>query len=121
MFMMGQTVQTLEFCGLQIKDYTNSIECSSSLAIVTVPPQGGHPAAWSERSEKLYLIARGTVSFTIGDNAATLKEGDMCLVRRGEVFSYRNNAQDDAQLVLLHTPPFDGRFEKLIDSADQES
>ncbi len=62
MFLMGQTVEALEFCGLQVKDYTSSIECSASLAVVTVPPQGGHPAAYSERSKKLYLVARGVVS-----------------------------------------------------------
>ena len=121
MFRMGQTIEALEYCGLQVKDYTSSIECGASLAVVTVPPQGGHPAAYSERSEKLYLIVRGTVSFTIGDDVATLNEGDVCLVRRGEVFSYQNYTRETACLVLHHTPAFDYRFEKLIDSVDQES
>ena len=120
MFLKGQTAHALEFCGLQIKDYTSSIECRTSLAIVTVPPQGGHPAAYSERSEKLYLIAQGAVSFTIGDDVATLNEGDACLVRRGEKFFYQNHTQETACLVLLHTPAFDDRFERLIDSAEQE-
>lgn len=92
----------------------------SSLAIVNVPPRNGHPAAYSERSEKLYFIARGTVSFTIGDDIATLNAGDACLVRRGEVFSYHNHSHEAACLVLCHTPSFDGRYEVLIDSADQK-
>ena len=89
MFLKGQTIEPLEFRGLQVQDYTSSIECGASLAIVTVPPQGGHPAAYSERSEKLYFVARGAISFAIGDDIATLNAGDACLVRRGEVFSYQ--------------------------------
>ena len=120
MFLKGQTIEALEFCGLQVLDYTSSIECSSSLAIVNVPPRNGYPAACSERSEKLYFIARGTVSFTIGDDVATLNAGDACLVRRGTVFSYHNYAHEAACLVLCHTPSFDGRYEVLIDTADQK-
>lgn len=114
MFLRQRDAESLDFRGLQIKDYTSSIDCSSSLAIVAVPPSGNHPPARSERSDKFYLVVEGAVRFTVGDDEATLREGDMCLVRRGDVFAYRNHTEEAARLVLLHTPPYDHRFEKFM-------
>ena len=119
--MKQRDMESLEFEGLQIRDYTSSMHGSSSLAVVTVPSSGNHPPACSERSDKYYLVVAGAVSFTVGNDKAILVEGDACLVRRGEVFSYRNHTRKSARLVLLHTPPYDHRFEKLIGPQDHGS
>lgn len=118
-FLKQRDMEPLEFEGLQIRDYTSSVDCSSSLAVVVVPSNGSHPPACSERSDKYYLVVEGAVSFTVGNYRAILEELDACLVRRGEVFSYRNHTRKTARLVLLHTPPYDHRFEKFIGPQDQ--
>lgn len=120
-FLKQRDMKSSEFGGLQIRDYTSSMNCSSSLAVVAVPSNGHHPPACSDRSDKYYLVAEGVVSFVVGDDKAILEEGDACLVRRGEVFSYRNHTRKTARLVLLHTPPYDHRFETFIGPQDRSS
>ncbi|MCE2518409.1 MAG: cupin domain-containing protein [Alphaproteobacteria bacterium] len=97
----------MNFNELEIMDYTSSIDSSSSLAVVAVPPNGFHPPAYSKRSDKFYFVIHGTLLFTVGDDQTILEEGDVSLVQRGEVFSYRNHTQDTARLILVHTPSFD--------------
>ena len=113
--------ESLEFEGLRTRDYTSSVDGSASLAVVSVPSGGGHPPARSERSDKYTLVVDGAVSFTVGNEDAILEEGDACVVRRGEVFSYRNHTGTSARLVLLHTPPHDHRFERFVASQDQST
>ena len=114
MFLRKQATETLDFNGLEIVDYTSTFDCSSSLAVVAVPPSGFHPPAYSQRSDKIYFVIQGTLSFAIGDDEAILEEGDVSLVQRGKVFSYRNHAQITARLILVHTPSFDLSSEVFI-------
>ena len=58
--------ESSEFEGLRTRDYTSSVDGCASLAVVSVPSDGGHPPAWSERSDKYTLVVAGAVSFTIG-------------------------------------------------------
>ena len=85
-----------------------------------VPPSGEHPHAYSKKSDKYYLVTRGFIHFTVSGEESTLGEGDFCLVRRGEVFSYRNLTQEIAELALLHTPPFDPSAEVFTNSNEIE-
>lgn len=116
MFLKRQETESLDFNGFEIMDYTAAIDYSSSLAVVAVPPNGYHPPAYSKRSDKIYFIIHGTLWFTVGDDEAILEEGDVSLVQRAEVFSYRNHAEDTARLVLIHTPSFDFSSEVFINS-----
>ena len=114
MFLRRQETESLDFGGLEITDYTSAIDYSSSLAVVAVPPNGYHPPAYSKRSDKIYFVIRGSLWFTIGDDETVLEEGDVSLVQRAEVFSYRNHAQNTARLILIHTPSFDSSSEVFV-------
>jgi mannose-6-phosphate isomerase-like protein (cupin superfamily) len=106
----------IEFSGLRIFDYTAGRDLGSSLAAIEVPPGVHHAEAWSERSDKYYLVIAGAIRFVLEGRAANLVAGDFCLVRRGQRFSYANETKSTAKLVLAHTPSFDLQSEKFVDA-----
>ncbi len=97
----------LEFGGLSIYDYTQDAGKSSSLALVEVPAGAVHAESWSRRSDKYYLVTRGSIAFTLDGSDFALEAGDFCLVEQGQRFRYRNATSEPATLVLVHTPSFE--------------
>ena len=77
MFVRRQDTEPFDFKGLEIRDYTSSLDGSSSLAVVVVPPKGHHPRAHSDKSDKYYLATKGLIRFTVRDEESTLGEGDL--------------------------------------------
>lgn len=106
MIIRRSELDTIDFDGLRILDYTARLECSSSVAFIDVPPGASHAEAWSKRSEKYYLVTEGAVRFVIDGEVVQLGAGDFCLIRQGHRFSYLNEGTDRATLVLVHTPAF---------------
>jgi mannose-6-phosphate isomerase-like protein (cupin superfamily) len=111
----GSDTIRFDFEGLSIRDYTAGRDGSSSLAVVTVPPGARHPLAYSERSGKYYYVAAGAVRFTLDGRTEELATGDACVIPHGVRFSYVNESDGGATLVLLHTPPFDSRDERFVE------
>ena len=107
MFISGKALNPIDFAALRIFDYTAGHDLSSSLAIVDVPPGAHHAEAWSERSDKYYLVIAGTIRFVLEGEQNELSTGDFCLVPQGRRFSYSNPGAILARLVLVHTPKFD--------------
>jgi mannose-6-phosphate isomerase-like protein (cupin superfamily) len=107
------SVVPFDFEGLQIADYTSEINGSSSLAEITVPPGGSHPRAYSKRSDKYYYVVSGYVEFAVKDKVSELITGDVCVIPKGQWFSYQNSSKETAKLVLVHTPSFDLESEVL--------
>jgi mannose-6-phosphate isomerase-like protein (cupin superfamily) len=107
MIVRGSSISPIHFGGLRIFDYTAGKELESSMALIDVPPGARHAEAWSERSDKLYLVVEGELGFVLDGEAAQLGKGDFCFVRRGRRFSYANASARAAKLVLVHTPSFD--------------
>jgi mannose-6-phosphate isomerase-like protein (cupin superfamily) len=99
-------LQGIDFDGLRIYDYTARIESGASLAFIEVPPGARHAEAWSKRSDKYYLVTRGSIRFVVEGESADLESGDFCLVSCGQRFSYSNEQSEIATLVLVHTPSF---------------
>jgi mannose-6-phosphate isomerase-like protein (cupin superfamily) len=111
-----ETLDPIDFDGLKILDYTGEAGLGSSFATIEVPPGGSHAEAWSKRSDKYYFVQRGTIRFVLRGDELELREGDLCFVRRGERFSYRNDSPGTALVVLVHTPSFRLEFEVFADS-----
>ncbi len=107
MIINGSSVESLNFAGLNVFDYTPEMETRSSFAVVEVPPGASHREAYSETSEKYYYVVAGQVAFYLDGGEHKLASGDLCLVAQGQHFSYVNRTQDVATLVLVHTPSFD--------------
>ena len=36
-----------------------------------------------------------------------LEQGDICIIKKGQKFSYTNESSEDVKLLLVHTPMFD--------------
>ena len=83
------------------------------MATIDVPPGARHPRAWSDRSDKYYVIMEGRVRFEVGGESSDLGPDDVCIVGRGEIFEYANRTPSPARLALVHTPPFDPDAEHL--------
>jgi len=101
------SLATIGFEGLEIRDYTASVEVSSSVAEITVPAGARHRRAWSKRSDKYYYVLEGSLSFTVGVKTLDLTVGDCCIVQKGNRFSYGNPTGQRAKVLLVHTPRFD--------------
>jgi mannose-6-phosphate isomerase-like protein (cupin superfamily) len=112
------SLKPITFEGLEIRDYTAGMESSSSIAEVTVPAGTRHRTAWSRRSDKLYLMLRGRLSFVLGGEPQDLCAGDCCIIRKGDRFSYRNPTREPATVLLVHTPSFDLSEEVFEDEAE---
>jgi mannose-6-phosphate isomerase-like protein (cupin superfamily) len=106
MMIKRLSVMPFDFEGLEIRDYTDDRECSSSVAEITVPAGVRHRRAWSKRSDKYYYGLQGKLSFTIGDSLVELACGDVCIIPKGSRFSYENSTDEVARILLFHTPGF---------------
>jgi len=106
MFIQRQTVQPLEFDGLKIMDYTAGQNSSASMAEITVPAGVRHKLSWSTRSDKYYYVISGEILFSVNEQIRGLSAGDVCIVRKGERFTYKNSGPGEAKLVLVHAPDF---------------
>jgi mannose-6-phosphate isomerase-like protein (cupin superfamily) len=103
----ARSVTPFNFEGLEIRDYTGDRSCASSVAEITVPAGTRHRRAWSKRSDKFYFGLQGTLAFRVEDQTVRLAAGDLCVVRKGEKFSYQNENDEPARILLVHTPSFD--------------
>ena len=113
MFLPATEAIPFEWCGLAISDRTPALGLSSSVATIDVPPGARHPRAWSDRSDKYYVVMEGRVRFEVGGESSDLGPADVCIVSRGEIFEYANRTPRPARLALVHTPPFDPEAEHL--------
>jgi len=113
-----ESVTPTDFEGLEIRDYTDDRTSSSSVAEITVPARARHRRAWSKRSDKYYFGLQGKLSFTIDDRVVEVAAGDLCIIRRGDRFSYENCSDEVATVLLVHTPSFELSQEILDDPFD---
>lgn len=102
-----ESLASVDFEGLHILDFTAGMETSSSIAEITVSPGVRHRKAWSRRSDKYYYTLSGRVEFMVEGKALDLAAGDVCIISKGQRFSYQNRWQESAKLLLIHTPGFD--------------
>lgn len=115
MIVNNNSIKPINFEGLQIFDYTNGNETSSSLAVIQVPPGIQHRKAWSKRSDKYYYLMDGQIRFTLDEEDYDLVKGDCCLVKQGQRFRYENLASEVATFILIHTPSFDLASEVFLE------
>lgn len=113
MIIKSDSCPAFEWRGLSIRDLTARLKVQSSIARVIVPPGGGHPHAWSRRSEKYYLLLSGQLHFFCDEGVRLLEAGDVCLLPQGETFAYANKTNRPVEFILVHTPPFDPEDEVL--------
>ena len=115
MIVRQADVIPFDFYGLEIRDYTARQEGSSSVAEIIVPGGASHPEAWSKRSDKYYYLISGQISFYIDGDQLILNAGDLCIIKRGQHFSYTNNSPKPAKMILVHTPSFDIESEIIME------
>ena len=105
--------QPLSFGDLTIYDYTANLDTSSSLALLVIPPKGGHPKSRSKVSDKYYYVKSGIVSFVVENKEFVLYPGDLLIVEKNRWFSYQNKSNSLVELILMHTPRFSLKQEEF--------
>jgi mannose-6-phosphate isomerase-like protein (cupin superfamily) len=106
MIIKENEVEQFDFDGLKIKDYTATLNEHSSFATISVVPQISHKLSWSKRSDKYYYILAGKINFIINDKEYVLSNGDLCIIKNGEKFKYKNESHEIVKMILVHTPNF---------------
>jgi mannose-6-phosphate isomerase-like protein (cupin superfamily) len=114
MIIKRSSMETINFDGLQIYDYTAGHDTSSSLAVIQVLPGVRHAEAWSKRSDKYYYVMTGRIRFVLKGAKYDLAAGDFCLVCQGERFWYENQTEELTTLLLVHTPSFELESEVFV-------
>jgi mannose-6-phosphate isomerase-like protein (cupin superfamily) len=111
MKLRNSSLAPIDFEGLKIIGYTSARDLSSSMAEITVPTGIKHRKAYSKRSDKYYYVVAGQLEFTVDEESFDLASGDVCVVLKGQRFSYQNDSGKTAKLILVHTPSFDLDYE----------
>ena len=106
MVIRKKEITAIDFCGLEIFDYTAKCNEKSSFAIIKVKPNVNHQLSRSKRSDKFYYVINGYIEFLINNDIITLNEGDFCIIKKGDEFKYWNITNETVTLVLVHTPNF---------------
>ena len=96
MIVRKSALKPIDFEGLSIFDYTGESKLRSSVAFIEVPPGATHARAWSQRSDKFYLVVAGSLRFTLQGDPFLLESGDFCRVEQGSRFSYENQGTTSA-------------------------
>ncbi len=107
MIIRKEEINAIDFNGMSIFDYTSKCKEKSSFAVINVPPKISHPLSWSKRSDKYYYVINGKIDITINDDNYILNKGDFCFIKKGDKFIYKNNFNEAASLILVHTPNFE--------------
>ena len=107
MNLRGDSIPPTGMNGIQIRDYTAALALSSSLAHIRVPPGARHTLSWSTRSDKYYYILSGALHFEVDGTGSTLGTGDVCIVKKGQPFTYENRSDGPVEMILFHTPSFE--------------
>ncbi len=92
----------------------------ASLAEIEIPPGRKHETARSIKSEKVYIIREGKISFRVEGRLQNLETGDALLIKRGEWFDYHNFSSKTARVLLVHIPAFDLNNEEFRNKPDKE-
>jgi mannose-6-phosphate isomerase-like protein (cupin superfamily) len=106
MIVRENEVESFDFDGLKIQDYTATSDGQSSFAVISVLPLTSHRLSWSKRSDKYYYMIAGEIHFIVDGKALDLSKGDLCVIKKGEKFSYQNTSKENARMILIHTPSF---------------
>ena len=106
MIIKEKEVRQFDFDGLKIADYTAGLDEKSSFAVISIPPQISHKLSWSKRSDKYYYVLAGEIDFAVNNKEFVLAAGDLCLIKKGQKFKYKNSSGKPAKMILVHTPGF---------------
>lgn len=74
------------------------------LAAMTVPPGSGVPPHIHHREEETFYLQQGTLTIQVGSESLSASAGDLVLLPRDVVHSFRNPGNVDAKFLLLCSP-----------------
>ena len=105
-----------DFKGLKIKELTPDGLASASVAEVEINPGVKHEMARSLKSDKIYICTEGEIGFHVENEYIRMEPGDLLFIQGGEWFSYQNDKDNMARVILVHVPPFDLESEQFRDT-----
>jgi len=116
MLVKADGCKTFQVHGLDVRDYGAVADGNASVATVEVPPKGGHPYAYSSRSDNLFVMLQGALRFDIDGIAYTARAGDVVVVPKGQLFQYFDWQGQPARVLVIHVPARDEAHEHFMPS-----
>jgi RimJ/RimL family protein N-acetyltransferase len=116
MLIRDDGCKTFQVHGLNVRDYGAVADGNASVATVEVPPKGGHPYAYSSRSDKVFMMLQGALRFDIDGIAYTAKADDVVVVPKGQLFQYFDWQGQPARVLVIHVPALDEAKEHILPS-----
>jgi RimJ/RimL family protein N-acetyltransferase/mannose-6-phosphate isomerase-like protein (cupin superfamily) len=114
MLIKGDQARAFEVHGLQVRDYGAVAEGGASVAVVDVPPKGGHPYAYSSASDKIFVMIEGALRFDVDGIAYTARAGDVVVVPKEKLFQYFDWQGQTARVLVIHAPTTDETAEHVV-------
>lgn len=107
MIIKSNEIQSIEWEGLSITDFTSNQDTLSSFARIEISSGGKHKISWSKVSEKIYYVLSGQLHFMLDNRDHVVKRGDLCIVSVNTKFAYMNKSNNPVEILLIHSPKFD--------------
>jgi len=86
------------------EDFENT---SAAVFIVT----GSHGKVKTEKSDRIYLVLKGSGQFIVNDKKIEVDKTDVIIVPKDTPYDYKGNMK----LFLVHTPAFDEQHEVKLE------
>ncbi|HRH45887.1 MAG TPA: quercetin 2,3-dioxygenase [Pyrinomonadaceae bacterium] len=99
-----------------------SEETGGAYSIVenTVPPQEGPPPHRHQHEDELFYVLEGEFEILCGEKTIIAKKGDLAIIPRGTVHTFRNIGTENGKFWITCTPGgFEGFFEEVSRDASE--
>lgn len=114
MLIRREKIGSSDLDGVTMRDYGSVAAGGASVAVVEVPPKGGHLWGYSSRCDKVYFMVEGSLRFDVDGRAYTAEAGDLVVVPKGRVFQYFDWEGNPARMLVVHVPAFDPEGEHVL-------
>lgn len=108
-----KNIVPFDFKGLQIRELTPEDMAEASVAEIEAAAGVSHPRARSSKCDKLYVCLEGAVGFQVEEEPVALVPRDVLFIPKNTWFSYKNETNETARLLLVHMPGFEMEGEEF--------
>lgn len=93
------------FFGLRFIATADETNGQYFLSTTTIPAQDpGPPMHAHAHEDESFYLQKGSLKFTLNGKEIRLKQGEFLHVERGERHTWRNDSQEEAEVLVIFTP-----------------
>ncbi|WP_171098071.1 cupin domain-containing protein [Ruegeria sp. HKCCD7255] len=96
--------ETYYLMGMIMDFHTSSEEDGYFLCTATLSSGAGAPPNRHPNDQESFFVQKGLVEFTVDGETIHAKPGQFVKVPRGEIHSFRNPTDEEAEMLILNVP-----------------